>query len=324
MEIVVESCVIRGLPVLEGYTVYKIWVTEMKGVFVMKEDKFPENRRIKLNKELITKKDLFYWLVILLAGMILIFVWKVGEQDTLINQFSLAGSVSSILLALIAIAYAFFQTNDASNENKLMIQTLDKIREEVEQLGSVNESLINVRNEFFDFKKSTEDNNNKIINSIETIKDDINLDFIYRIIEEKYGEIDEDTKYKIEKSYNKEFENKLDKYKNEAFRINSSTQATMINYINSHVEVGEVINEKDLIEFVWKKTGIKMDSYECFLELEKLENQGFVSFVTKKDDIGNKIYTIKSADIMRVPEEEARILEKNYQMADKWQDKNRK
>src|SRR5690625_4316429 len=119
---------------------------------------------------------MFYWIIFLILVVILSFVWKVSDDSTLVNQFSLVGSVSSILLALIAIGYAFFQANDAGNENKLKLQTLNKIRDEVEQLQDVNKSLKQVENEFFNFKKSTESNNEKIIESLENLKDNINID----------------------------------------------------------------------------------------------------------------------------------------------------
>lgn len=267
--------------------------------------------KIKLSREYITKKDMFYWIIFLVLGVILSFVWKVSDDSTLVNQFSLVGSVSSILLALIAIAYAFFQANDAGNENKLMLQTLNKIRDEVEQLKDVNDSLKQVENEFFNFKRSTETNNEKIIESLENLKDNINIDPIFKIIEEKYGDIDEVTRRQIKESYNKEFEEELKNLKKNSFKINSKVQAALISYLDAFVEVGELIDEIDLIEYINKKTGSDLSSYDCFLEFEKLYKAGIIEFVKKKDDSDEKLYAIKGKNVRKTNEFESAILNTN-------------
>ncbi|WP_449354715.1 hypothetical protein ACUL41_18040 [Virgibacillus natechei] len=278
---------------------------------VVREKDSNNTEKIKLNREYITKKDMFYWIIFLVLGVILSFVWKVSDDSTLVNQFSLVGSVSSILLALIAIAYAFFQANDAGNENKLMLQTLNKIRGEVEQLKDVNDSLKQVENEFFNFKRSTETNNEKIIESLENLKDNINIDPIFNIIEEKYGDIDEVTRRQIKESYNKEFEEELKNLKKNSFKINSEVQAALISYLDAFVEVGELIDEIDLIEYINKKTGNDLSSYDCFLELEKLYKAGIIEFVKKKEDSDDKLYAIKGKDIRKTNEFESAILNTN-------------
>lgn len=251
---------------------------------------------------------MFYWIIFLTLIVILSFVWKVSDDSTLVNQFSLVGSVSSILLALIAIGYAFFQANDAGNENKLMLQTLNNIRNEVEQLKDVNDSLKQVENEFFSFKRSTETNNEKIIESLENLKDSINIDPIFNIIEEKYGNIDEITRKQIRESYNKEFEEKLMDLKKNSFKINSEVQAALVSYLDAFVGVGELIDEKDLIEYINKKTGSDLSSYDCFVELEKLYKTGIIEFVKKEYGNDDKLYAIKGKDIRKANESESAIL----------------
>ncbi|MDY0406598.1 hypothetical protein P5G51_015605 [Virgibacillus sp. 179-BFC.A HS] len=275
---------------------------------VVRDKDLNSKEKIKLNKEYITKKDMFYWIIFLTLIVILSFVWKVSDDSTLVNQFSLVGSVSSILLALIAIGYAFFQANDAGNENKLMLQTLNNIRNEVEQLKDVNDSLKQVENEFFSFKRSTETNNEKIIESLENLKDSINIDPIFNIIEEKYGNIDEITRKQIRESYNKEFEEKLMDLKKNSFKINSEVQAALVSYLDAFVGVGELIDEKDLIEYINKKTGSDLSSYDCFVELEKLYKTGIIEFVKKEYGNDDKLYAIKGKDIRKANESESAIL----------------
>lgn len=84
-----------------------------------------------------------------------------------------------------------------------MLQTLNKIRDEVEQLKEVNKSLKQIESEFFSFKKSTELKNEKIITSIENLKDNINIEPIFKIIEDRFGDIDIQTRNEIIEIYNK-------------------------------------------------------------------------------------------------------------------------
>lgn len=262
--------------------------------------------RVKLNKEFIEKKDMFYWIVMLVASLVLTFVWRAGDQSTLVNQISLVGSVSSILLALIAIGYAFFQTNDAGNENKLMLQTLHNIREEVQQLEEINESLGNVKGEFTDFKESTQNNNNQIMRSLDFLKENLNIDFIFQILKEKYGEeLDDDTKQKIRESYSEKFEEKVKDIKEKnVMKVDSELQSEILHYIADYVERGQFIDERDLLEFLMRRN-YRIDSYKLLLELEKLSEYGFVSFVKREGE--DNILVMKTSKIGKVDTEDAEI-----------------
>ncbi|MHA7963540.1 hypothetical protein ACX93W_05285 [Paenibacillus sp. CAU 1782] len=71
-----------------------------------------------------TKKDLFYWILILLVFLILVSVWRTDDPGKLVDEISLGGTFFSILLAVIAIIFSFVQSSDSSRSTN---QIADKI-----------------------------------------------------------------------------------------------------------------------------------------------------------------------------------------------------
>ncbi len=126
-------------------------------------------KEIKEKKERITKKDLIYGfiildLIILIIGLIIAFVFgKYEDPKVIIDQISFTASITSIILAGIAIVYAFFQSREASSQSSLVHEGLKQINERIAQFISIKDEVILLREDW-----NTQ--SQQIKNSVETIK----------------------------------------------------------------------------------------------------------------------------------------------------------
>ncbi|EOP93091.1 hypothetical protein OB969_00045 [Bacillus cereus] len=116
-------------------------------------------------------------LLLLLMGMIAIFVTGYTTNGkVLIDQISFASSLASILLAIMAMVYAFFQAKESSQQSLQVNSSLEKIdgkiielvtiKDEISSLRSIleeqsewiNNSTEELENIVIDFKGTTEKN----------------------------------------------------------------------------------------------------------------------------------------------------------------------
>lgn len=113
----------------------------------------------------VTRKDIIFGFITfdLIGFICFLIVWKLGTTQDIVNQLSLASSISSILLALVAIIYAYMQTNETSRQNMQVQDALNKITEKVE-------SVVLIRNEFESFREDNKLNNESMIKQIEGIR----------------------------------------------------------------------------------------------------------------------------------------------------------
>lgn len=88
-----------------------------------------------------TRKDLTYWLVFLVFIIIFIFVIFTREPGSVNAKLSLAGTLASIALAIIAILFSFFQSSDSSEQNIRLIDEMRSSAKTLELLSNVAEKL---------------------------------------------------------------------------------------------------------------------------------------------------------------------------------------
>ncbi|MGD6876148.1 hypothetical protein [Bacillus infantis] len=99
-------------------------------------------------KEKISKKDIIYifiilQLIIFLIALTVIFISvKVTDPSTLINQISLVSGIASIILAFVAIIYAFFQSYSSGKQNKSLEDLVSKISNKVEEIGPLKQEVL--------------------------------------------------------------------------------------------------------------------------------------------------------------------------------------
>jgi len=79
-----------------------------------------------------SKKELVAWFIIfdLICIIIGLITWKFSSAKEIIDQVSFAAGICSILLALLAIVYAFFQSNNSSEQYSFLRANINKIEQE--------------------------------------------------------------------------------------------------------------------------------------------------------------------------------------------------
>lgn len=253
-----------------------------------------QEERDKNDTNYFTKKDYIYWIIFLMFLIILLLVWKWSNEQQLTNQISLVGSVSSILLALVAIGYAFFQTQRNSNENNNMLNTLIKINDQINKLESVNNSLNNIKKDLVTIQKESSNFQEKVQIDLEKLRSSLedkswidNLDLSI--------DYDEDNVVEMKEQFKNEYMNHIKEKLDRAFRIDNDVMAKVLSHIGP-LPLGEEVNEDEIL-LSCKKDGIVASSLDIFNELEKLSKRGIVAFVVNKEDPDNKVFAIKTKEI---------------------------
>lgn len=104
-------------------------------------------------------------LALLLLGMITIFTKGIMiEGKVLIDQISFASSLTSIILAIMAMIYAFFQARESSQQNVQVQSSLNKIDDKVFELFTMKEDVSSL-------KKDIELQSEGVSSSISDIKE---------------------------------------------------------------------------------------------------------------------------------------------------------
>ncbi|MBU8690940.1 hypothetical protein KM918_27020 [Priestia megaterium] len=92
-----------------------------------KNDKFP------------TRKDMTYWIIILILFMVGSFTVYYGSNKDMVSHIGFGGTIVSILLAVIAIIYSFYQSSTYESTTYKLDTSAQKIEEATKQLSDVSE-----------------------------------------------------------------------------------------------------------------------------------------------------------------------------------------
>lgn len=87
------------------------------------------------------KKDLTYWLLILLIIISVVSTWRTDEPGKLADQLSLGGTFLSILLAVVAIIFSFIQSSSSSKQTERLVDKISRLMHIIEGLERVSKSL---------------------------------------------------------------------------------------------------------------------------------------------------------------------------------------
>jgi hypothetical protein len=150
---------------------------------------------------------------ITIVALAFIFI-KVTDSGTLINQISLVSSVTSIMLAFVAIIYAFIQSYNATKQNSAINGTLEKVS------FKVNE-LITLKTDIADLKENLPLKLTHLIQNIEETKESVenakdgseSKDVIYARLDELQNSLEE--------LYQKSKRNEENKENKKVFKVNA-------------------------------------------------------------------------------------------------------
>ncbi|MGR5904429.1 hypothetical protein ACT7DI_01225 [Bacillus paranthracis] len=92
----------------------------------------------------VQKKDLIYWLVIVMVCAISHYTYKYKDSGELISHWSFGGTIVSIILAIIAIVYTFYDNFTSKSSAQQLENSAGKIRDITEKLDSSH--LVNSSN----------------------------------------------------------------------------------------------------------------------------------------------------------------------------------
>ncbi|MCC5801843.1 hypothetical protein [Rossellomorea vietnamensis] len=98
----------------------------------------------ELKEEFPDKKDLVYWLLMLIIFVSIVIAWRTKDPALLINQISLGSTFLSILLAVVAIFFSFVQSNQSSRESSETLRELSNITTQIVNLNSIKDDLSKV------------------------------------------------------------------------------------------------------------------------------------------------------------------------------------
>jgi hypothetical protein len=87
------------------------------------------------------KKDLVYWILIIITILAFISVWRTENTGTLLDDISLASTWLSILLAIAAIIFTFIQSAESSRQSFDMIKEINKLTSQIINLTAMKNDL---------------------------------------------------------------------------------------------------------------------------------------------------------------------------------------
>lgn len=92
-----------------------------------------------MKKQVVERKDLIYWIIILVLAIITIFTVKLGDNPDVIGYLGFGGTIVSILLAVVALIYSFIQTAASGNTTAILEDSAKKIESVTNSLKKVDE-----------------------------------------------------------------------------------------------------------------------------------------------------------------------------------------
>lgn len=98
-----------------------------------------KDREDEDRKEMITKRDLGYCILILVGIIVLVLTKKLGTNTTAVAYIGFAATLTSLLLAVVAIIYSFYQNSTYASTSEKLESSAKKIKKITGELAAVSE-----------------------------------------------------------------------------------------------------------------------------------------------------------------------------------------
>ncbi|MEO2260426.1 hypothetical protein ABGV43_26345 [Paenibacillus amylolyticus] len=85
------------------------------------------------------KKDLVYWILILVLVIITVLTIRLGDNSDVISYVGFGGTIASILLAIVALIYSFFQAATSINTTTVLQDSAKRIEDVTKKLDKVDD-----------------------------------------------------------------------------------------------------------------------------------------------------------------------------------------
>ncbi|EOP00138.1 hypothetical protein [Bacillus cereus] len=132
----------------------------------------------------VQKKDLIYWLIIVMVCAISHYTYKYKDSEQLISHWSFGGTIVSIILAIIAIVYTFYDNFTSKSSVQQLENSAEKIKDITKKLDS--NQLVNSSNKIEDISVQLESIMSNMDNKLKEVN--IELTTIQKMNERKFSD----------------------------------------------------------------------------------------------------------------------------------------
>jgi hypothetical protein len=129
-------------------------------------------RSVNLNKYF-DSKDYNYWLFILVLLIVALSTSQFGNNASILNYVSFAGTITSIILAVIAIIYSFFQNFSNTSLNQKLIESADKIENTISNIDNASKGICETSSLIDNATVKIESSSEKIEKVVDTVNDSL-------------------------------------------------------------------------------------------------------------------------------------------------------
>lgn len=216
-----------------------------------------------------TKKDMTYWILMIVLLLTVVSVWKTNDPESLTNQLSLGGTLLSIFLAIIAIIFSFIQSSDTNSHNKEMIGKMDALTNSLKYLDELNDEKsqeIATKSTELDEIKSLLESVAIEVNNVrkQTQNDQMNSENLNNLVQ------------KIEESQKKYSNSNL------SFEIKVFNPDTLYDFLVENYKKRTYIRLKTIATKFNETNNMKISESDIMKVIGKLENEGKVSVLNDK------------------------------------------
>ncbi|WDV05064.1 MULTISPECIES: hypothetical protein [Lysinibacillus] len=218
-----------------------------------------------------TKKDMTYWILIIVVLLVCVSVWKTEDSASLAGDLSLGGTLLSIFLAIIAIIFSFIQSSDANSHNKEMIGKMDSLTNSLKYLNDLN----NEKNQEIEQKNSD-------LNELKSMITEI-ADEVKKGGQQAQNDQLDNNKWamlvrKIEETQKNVSSSNL------GVQITVSGPRALYNFLLKHFQKDEYVPLKTLRTMLKETYNLNNNSDELLEDLETLQNENKITISNKSKD----------------------------------------
>lgn len=245
-----------------------------------------------------TKKDIkiinLKWIIFIIVLLIILLIsTKVGNNADIVNYVGFAGTISSIILAIVAIIYSYYQSSLNTDSTNRLAEAVSKSEDSMMKLEEYESELDQIGNKFTSGIKEMESSTIKINSAINKIDDNFSLTHskqneLINMLKSGNNSNDDDDDDEVKNIMNIDFmKNILNK--NRSFKL-------IVKIIYEKYVKKEVFNEREVAIEVANKifksqseVGTGIAAGTTFAVLSLLESNGLIVFDKDEEKNNNKM-----------------------------------
>ncbi|MFC4778218.1 hypothetical protein ACFO9Q_15570 [Paenibacillus sp. GCM10023252] len=221
------------------------------------------------------RRDLIYWFIMidLTLGIIGLFVWKFYDAKELIDQISFAATLSSILLAIVAMVYSYVQSYESSAQNRMVQSALSSIVDKVDEVSHIRDELALIR-------QDAKAGNDNLLQSLHRYADQVDdhISTVFSLLREEGLEVPAELERDISLAYRDKFNHEVSAIRSRfesganGGRAAKPLHSSLISLIRESLKSGYQVTLLELVDLlVYKGMDFQAKELnEALLELERM------------------------------------------------------